>query len=137
MSEEEIKITKEDLVLWLDRPPSDDDLDLCIYLSNAVENQHKYFQENQKLKDKINQYENPDDLTLFYMWLDEKAKDKTKDLQRRIDKTIQAIDELLIYSDFNDTTHGFGNVKDELKFYLSNCKTMTEFKIKQLKGDVE
>lgn len=38
-------------------------------------------QENQQLKDKINQYENPDDLTLFYMWLDEKTKDKIKELE--------------------------------------------------------
>ena len=38
-------------------------------------------QENQQLKEKINQYENPDDLTLFYMWLDEKAKDKMKQLK--------------------------------------------------------
>ena len=33
------------------------------------------------LQEKVNQYENPDDLTLFYMWLDEKAKDKMKQLQ--------------------------------------------------------
>ena len=40
-------------------------------------------QENQQLKDRINQYENPDDLTLFYMWLDEKAKDKIKELRNK------------------------------------------------------
>ena len=33
------------------------------------------------LQEKVDQYENPDDLTLFYMWLDEKAKDKMKQLQ--------------------------------------------------------
>lgn len=33
------------------------------------------------LQEKVEQYENPDDLTLFYMWLDEKAKDKMKKLQ--------------------------------------------------------
>ena len=33
------------------------------------------------LQEKVNQYENPDDMTLFYMWLDEKAKDKIKQLQ--------------------------------------------------------
>lgn len=33
------------------------------------------------LQQKVEQYENPDDLTLFYMWLDEKAKDKMKALQ--------------------------------------------------------
>ena len=69
MSEEEIKITKEDLVLWLDRPPSDDDLDLCIYLSNAVENRHKYFQENQKLKNRITELEN--DKQALIDWLNE------------------------------------------------------------------
>lgn len=34
------------------------------------------------LQEKVNQYENPDDLTLFYMWLDVKAKDKIKQLQQ-------------------------------------------------------
>ena len=38
------------------------------------------------LQERINNYENPEDLTLFYMWLDEKAKDKLKGLQQRIDK---------------------------------------------------
>lgn len=61
-------------------------------------------------------------------------KKENQQLKKRIDKTIQAIEEILIYSDFNDTTHGFGNVKEELKFYLSNCETMTEFKIKELRG---
>lgn len=43
------------------------------------------------LQQKVEQYENPDDLTLFYMWLDEKAKDKMKKLQQRIDKAIEYI----------------------------------------------
>ena len=33
------------------------------------------------LQQKIEQYENPDDMTLFYMWLDVKAKDKMKELE--------------------------------------------------------
>lgn len=51
----------------------------------------KLQQENEKLKEKINQYENPDDLTLFYMWLDTKAKDKMKQLQQRNEKAIEYI----------------------------------------------
>lgn len=35
----------------------------------------------EQLEKKIDQYENPDDLTLFYMWLDIKAKDKMKQLE--------------------------------------------------------
>lgn len=34
------------------------------------------------LQQKVEQYENPEDLTLFYMWIDEKAKDKMKELQQ-------------------------------------------------------
>ena len=37
----------------------------------------------EQLEKKIDQYENPDDLTLFYMWLDTKAKDKIKQLEKR------------------------------------------------------
>ena len=48
---------------------------------------------------------------------------------KRIDKTTQAIDELLSYDDFKDITNAsFGNVKEELKFYLSNYKTLEEFR---------
>lgn len=50
MNKEELKITKEDLALWLDRPPSNDDLDLCAYLEKALENQHNYYQEIKQLQ---------------------------------------------------------------------------------------
>lgn len=50
---EEIKITKEDLVMWLDRPPSDDDFDLCSFLAKAVENQKKYYEENKSLQSQL------------------------------------------------------------------------------------
>lgn len=38
------------------------------------------------LQQKVEQYENPEDLTLFYMWLDEKAKEKMKELQQEIQR---------------------------------------------------
>lgn len=46
----------------------------------------------EQLEKKIDQYENPDDLTLFYMWLDEKAKDKMKQLENNRDKALKIID---------------------------------------------
>lgn len=49
-------------------------------------------------------------------------------LQGKIDKVMQELDELLIYNDFNDTTSGFGNVKETLKFYLSDYETLEEFR---------
>lgn len=33
------------------------------------------------LQEKVDQYENPDDMTLMFMWCDEKAKDKIKQLK--------------------------------------------------------
>lgn len=47
---DELKITKEDLVLWLDRPPSDEDFELCSYLANALEKQQYYLIMNELKK---------------------------------------------------------------------------------------
>lgn len=58
----------------------------------------------------------------------EVAKQENKQLKERIYKTNEAIDELLIFNDFNGTTSGIGNIPEELKFYLSNCKTLEEFR---------
>lgn len=49
-------------------------------------------------------------------------------LQRRIDKTVQTIDEILSYNKFNDTTYAFGNAPETLKFYLSDCETLEKFR---------
>ena len=49
-------------------------------------------------------------------------------LQKKIDKVIENLDELLVYNSFNDTTSGFGNVKETLKFYLSDYETLEEFR---------
>lgn len=78
---EDLKITKEDLVLWLDRPPSNDDLDLCSYLSNAVENQYKYYQENKQLKEDYNKVVH--EATAF--------ESKVYELEERINKVLDFI----------------------------------------------
>ena len=49
-------------------------------------------QENKQLKDKINTYENPEDLTLMFMYCDEKAKDKIKQLKEVIEEVREYID---------------------------------------------
>ena len=41
--------------------------------------------ESQELKEKINKYENPDDMTLYTMWCTEKVKDENKKLQERVE----------------------------------------------------
>ena len=50
-----------------------------------------HYRKTYDLQQKINTYENPKDLTLMYMYCDEKAKDKIKELQNKIDKAIEYI----------------------------------------------
>lgn len=47
--------------------------------------------ENKQLKEKINTYENPEDLTLMFMYCDEKAKDKIKQLKEVIEEVREYI----------------------------------------------
>lgn len=42
------------------------------------------YQENQQLKAKIKTYEDPEDLTLMFMYCNEKAKDKIKELEEQL-----------------------------------------------------
>lgn len=57
---------------------------------NAYEEMKRLYdklqQENNQLKDKINTYEDPEDLTLMFMYCDEKAKDKIKGLKEVIEE---------------------------------------------------
>ena len=41
--------------------------------------------ENKQIKEKLDKYENPDDMTLMYMWCTEKVKDENKKLQERVE----------------------------------------------------
>ena len=46
----------------------------------------QYKQEIERLNKKIEQYENPEDMTLMFMWCDEKAKDEIKRLNNIINE---------------------------------------------------
>ena len=54
---EELMITKDDLVNWLNRPPSNDDLDLIGFITTRLENFYKLEQENQQLKETLKDIE--------------------------------------------------------------------------------
>ena len=72
------------------------------------------------LQEKVNQYENPDDMTLFYMWLDEKAKDKMKQLQKENER----LKENVIHND---------KVVDEAKWNEMLYKSRNEKAIEKIK----
>ena len=68
-----------------------------IYPSMVIRSQAEAIEllekENKELKEKIEMYENPEDLTLMFMYCDEKAKDKIKQLQSVIKEIREYIKE--------------------------------------------
>ena len=55
-------------------------------LNNLLDEMEEKDKEIEKLKDKIKQYEEPEDMTLMYMWCNEKAKDEIKRLNNIINE---------------------------------------------------
>ena len=43
-------------------------------------------EENQELKEKLDKYENPEDMTLFAMWCTEKVKDENQELKKQLEE---------------------------------------------------
>jgi len=91
-------------------------------------------QENERLKERVNQYENPDDMTLFYMWLDEKAKDKMKEL-KQANKTLHENNQNMqeemarVWKENErlkeENKHIFANVNDD-ELLISNAMNYAE-----------
>ena len=104
----------------------------------------------EQLEKKVDQYVNPDDLTLFYMWLDTKAKDKMKQLETEIKEANESVTwwqnryEAVVKQ--NDDNHKkvvkLENNRDkaieEIKYLISNCD-ISDYQGKKLenilKGD--
>lgn len=43
-------------------------------------------EENQELKEKLDKYENPEDMTLIMMWCTEKVKDENRELKKQLEE---------------------------------------------------
>lgn len=52
----------------------------------------KLLQENQELKEKLDKYENPEDMTLMMMWCTEKVKDENEKLKEEITNLSKDVD---------------------------------------------
>ena len=57
-------------------------------------------EEIERLNKKIEQYENPEDMTLMFMWCDEKAKDEIKRLNNIINEANKILSNILVVSDW-------------------------------------
>ena len=73
ITEDERFIHIQGILAFSDIHPTD-----CIKINDLIIELSK---ENTKLKERIKIYEDPEDLTLMFMYCDEKAKDKIKDLK--------------------------------------------------------
>lgn len=122
MIDKDLIITQQDLVDWIDRPPSNDDLDLCSYLSNAVKNQYEYHKEIDRLNKeyeriynencKLRENHNINDITLL---------DENERLNRIIDNIFKFMQNKYDNSDLTGFTISFMELQD-LKALKENNK---------------
>ena len=86
------------------------DITICSDIVNGLYFEYKQlYYENEQLKEQVKQYTDPEDLTLMYMYCDEKAKDKIKDLKEQLKSSEKARKEAIefikeLYDNTDDTT---------------------------------
>ena len=71
--------------------------------------------EIERLNKKIEQYENPEDMTLMFMWCDEKAKDEIKRLNNIINELERYINEEYIYDEVGMKIFDASTLQDKLQ----------------------
>lgn len=97
------------------------------YITNLQTIEKEYsavLSENAELEQKINQYENPDDLTLFYMWSDGKVKNKMKQLQEEIHKKEAMYDSLAV--DYRLSQEENERLKERCDYLQRSCDRKEE-----------
>lgn len=67
-----------------------DKYDVYQWVADDEEKIKNLLKENQQLKKQIKQYTDPDDLTLMFMYCEEKAKDKIKELKEQLEASERA-----------------------------------------------
>ena len=79
-------------------------------------------EENRRLKEKINTYEDPEDLTLMFMYCDEKAKDKIKQLKEVIEEVREYIEDSCYYPELENYSNMTSEEVKELLQILDKIK---------------
>jgi len=102
----------------------------CCYCGEISEDKcEKYCNYITNLQEKVNQYENPDDMTLMFMWCDEKAKDKIKQLQEeneRLKIECSQLEKLDYLEELNREKLLVKQIDEIRKDYKSRCEKAIE-----------
>lgn len=69
-----------------------DDLMSAVDRLNKIPDYNDLLKENQELKEKLDKYENPEDMTLMMMWCTEKVKDENEKLKEEITNLSKDVD---------------------------------------------
>lgn len=100
------------------------DLIAGLTITNAIVELEDLREENQKLKQQLDKYENPEDMTLMMMWCTEKVKDENQALKKQLE-------------DKEDYINKLQATKDKLdKWDYENTMQQKEF-IKWLENGIE
>lgn len=77
-----------------------------------------YFKkENQELKEKLDKYENPEDMTLMMMWFTEKVKEENKQLKKKYENSV---------ADYETTMFEKEQLKKQQKEFIKYLEDMLD-----------
>lgn len=87
----------------------------------------RFINQNQELKEKLDKYENPEDMTLMMMWCTEKVKDENKKLNEEITNLSKDVD--MWNAKYNDMFDENKRLKEalEVKSYCKYANKCDEF----------
>lgn len=85
----------------------------------------KLLQENQELKEKLDKYENPKDMTLFAMWCTEKVKDENEKLKEEITNLSKDVD--MWNAKYNDMFDENKRLKEENTKLINQQKEFIKY----------
>lgn len=94
----------------------------------------KLLQENQELKEKLDKYENPEDMTLMMMWCTEKVKDENEKLKEEITNLSKDVD--MWNAKYNDMFDENKRLKEALEAksyckYANKCNELYDCSIEE------
>lgn len=91
--------------------------------------------ENQKLKEKVDKYENPEDMTLMMMWCTEKVKDENKELKKQLEDYIKS--NMKLKEELSNKRKEYQDTYKDVRIEIKEYKTQQKEFIKYLEDEIE